>query len=400
MKILYVTDVFPPHCGGSGWSVYFFARALRERGHEVKIVSLDNTSRDYDGFEVEARSLNASQVPFTRNWKRETEDLPALAEWLREKSANYDLSHAHHKWSAIALARANPKHFFVTIRDYWPICICGRSQYRTGNACSRMDFTRCTFSGSILKGTVAPIAYGWFAQRLEERRKSLQSAEKIFCISHYLKDQLLPFFSDTQLAVVPNFAEPLPPKRTLESRQRFCVYVGRLEKNKGVHLLPKILKKSKVKLPILIVGEGSLQNWLIRKLDSYGIPANFLGYQEYPEMLSVLQQGEFVLFPSLWAEPLGRVLLEAAMVEKPVIAFDHPGGHHDIVQNDVNGLLVKSVKDFSKAVSRMASDGALRLRLGEAARKIYEERFSPDVVVPQLLQQYEETNRQDAEIER
>lgn len=389
MKILYVTDVFPPRCGGSGWSVYFFARALRAKGYDVKILSLDGPSRVYDGFDVESRPISSSSMPFAGNWKRENEDLPVLADWLREKASGFDLSHAHHKWSTIALAMAKPKRFFVTIRDYWPICICGRSQYRSGNICSRFDFTRCTLSGSLWKGTAAPFLYGWFEERLKERLEALQSAEKIFAISHYLRDQLLPFFPKDQLAVLPNFAEPLPAQRTIDLRERFCLYVGRLEKNKGAHLLPEIMKKSKNSLPLVILGEGSLQNGLIRKFRRRRIPANFLGYQEYPEMLSVLRQSEFVLFPSTWAEPLGRVLLEAAMVGKPVIAFQHEGGHHDIVRDNANALLVKSVKDFGAAVKKLAADEGLRDRLGQASQKTYEQCFSSAAVLPKLIQQYE-----------
>jgi glycogen synthase len=369
--------------------VYFFAKALRDKGHEVKILSLDGTSRNYDGFEVEARPLSVSRFPFAGNWKREKEDLPVLADWLKKNSENYDLAHAHHKWSIVALGMAKPVRFFATIRDYWPICICGRSQYRTGKECSKIDFTRCSFSENPLKGTASPFVYRWFEERLKERRELLKSAEKIFCISHHLRDQLLPFFPASQLIVLPNSAEPIPAQRILDLKQRFCLYVGRLEKNKGAHLLPEIMRKSKVPIPIVIVGEGSLQNQLIRKFQKRGNVASFLGYQEYPEMLSVLKQSEFVLFPSTWAEPLGRVLLEAAMAGKPVIAFQHPGGHHEIVYNNVNSLLVKSTKDFAAAVSRLASDEKLRQRLGEDSRKIYEQRFSPDAVISKLIQQYE-----------
>ncbi len=389
MKILYVTDVFPPHCGGSGWSVYFFARALREKGHQVTILSLDGESRQYNGFDVEARRMSNSSMPFAGNWQRENEDLPVIANWLQKRAAEHELAHAHHKWSAIALAMAQPRRFFVTIRDYWPICICGRSQYRTGNSCGRFDFARCTFSDSVLKGAASPFVYGWFEKRNRERRDLMQSAEKVFAISHYLRDQLIPFFPQQKVVVLPNFAVPIPATRTLDLKERFCLYVGRLEKNKGAYLLPEIMKRSKVTIPILIVGEGSLQNRLIRKFQKQGIPASFLGYQEYPEMLSVLRQSEFVLFPSVWAEPLGRVLLEAAMVGKPVIAFQHPGGHHDIVRNNVNGLLVRSVKDFATGVSRLASEGELRLRLGESSRKIYERRFSPNAVISRLMEQYD-----------
>jgi glycosyltransferase involved in cell wall biosynthesis len=132
MKLLYITDVFPPHCGGSGWSVYFFARGLRELGHQVDIISLDGSPREYDGFEVRTFPLKRSHAPFFASWDREKRQLPLLAQKIKAAAGSYDLIHAHHKVSALGTAIAQPERWFATIRDYWPICICGRSLYRTG----------------------------------------------------------------------------------------------------------------------------------------------------------------------------------------------------------------------------------------------------------------------------
>src|SRR5215204_1921909 len=83
MRLLYITDVFPPHCGGSGWSVYFFARGLRELGHQVDIVALDGSPREYDGFEVRTFPLKRSLAPFFATWDREVRQLPQLAEKIK-----------------------------------------------------------------------------------------------------------------------------------------------------------------------------------------------------------------------------------------------------------------------------------------------------------------------------
>src|SRR5262249_13737235 len=112
--------------------------------------------------------------------------------------------------------------------------------------------------------------------------------------------------------------------------------------------------------------------------------------KEHPEMLSILKRAKFVLFPSIWAEPLGRVLIEASMLRKPSICFSHPGGHHDVVQHKANGLMVKSNEEFSEAVAQVANDSELCRALGEAGRRIYEEQFSPDAVIPKLLEFYPE----------
>jgi glycogen synthase len=387
-NILYVTDVFPPHCGGSGWSVYFFARALRREGHNVQIISLNGPSRDYDGFKVHSIPLTKSDAPFIGNWVRENRDLPKISASLRPFIQNAEILHAHHRFSAVALAQAEPSRFFVTIRDYWPICFCSRSIYRTGVSCNLQDFTRCSAEDSTLKGIAAPLVYPWFEARLSRWDALVRRAEKIFCISNYLRNQLEPVFDEKKLAVLPNFAEELPSTHTTNVPERFVLFTGRLEKNKGAHLLPEIMQKSGIQIPLVIVGEGALRQELEQQFKSKSIDARFTGYLEYPEMLSVLRVCDFVLFPSVWSEPLGRVLIEASMLGKPSVTFDHPGGHHDIIEHEHSGLMANSIEDYAVCVARLANDSLLRNTLGQNGRKIYESRFTPEVVIPKLLHFY------------
>ena len=72
MRILLATDVFPPRCGGSGWSTYHLARAMRERGHAVAVVraALDPRAAapyEYDGFRVEQIAVAVPPAPVLRN---------------------------------------------------------------------------------------------------------------------------------------------------------------------------------------------------------------------------------------------------------------------------------------------------------------------------------------------
>ena len=39
MKITLVTEVFPPRAGGAGWSTRALALALKDAGHDVKVVT-------------------------------------------------------------------------------------------------------------------------------------------------------------------------------------------------------------------------------------------------------------------------------------------------------------------------------------------------------------------------
>ena len=392
-KILYVTDVFPPHCGGSGWSVYFFARELRNQGFDLRIVSLDSPSREYDGFKIESIPLSRNKLPFLTNFIRENQDLPKITARLKQLSPDFDILHAHHRFSSIALAMSEPSTFFTTIRDYWPICFCSRSIYRTGTTCTMNDFARCSGEEQTWKGIAAPLIYHWFDARLNRWNGVMRKAEKIFCISNYLKAQLLPVLTRINFRYLPNFSEEIATNENVSIPEKFIVYVGRFEKNKGAHLLPEIMENSKVQLPIVLVGEGSLRDELEKGFHDRSIRAHFTGYLQYPEMLHVLKKSEFVLFSSIWPEPLGRVLIEAAMLRKAAITFSHPGGHHDIVKNEVSGLMANSIEEYAASIARLTADSALRKSLGESARELYESRFNPQVVIAQLLRHYTESLR-------
>ena len=95
----------------------------------------------------------------------------------------------------------------------------------------------------------------------------------------------------------------------------------------------------------------------------------------------------FVL-PSL-TEGTPNAIIEAMAHAKPIIATA-VGGVPDVVTEDV-GLLVSpdDNKAMADAMARLAADADLRRRLGLAARKKYEQLFTPRAVLPLLTDFYE-----------
>jgi glycosyltransferase involved in cell wall biosynthesis len=93
-----------------------------------------------------------------------------------------------------------------------------------------------------------------------------------------------------------------------------------------------------------------------------------------------------VVFPSLWPEPLSRVLLEALALGIPVAAMD-TGGTREILSTPESGLLVEGVGDLGPALARLVGDTALRSRLAEGARE-RARAFSPEALVPRYVEVY------------
>ncbi len=66
-----------------------------------------------------------------------------------------------------------------------------------------------------------------------------------------------------------------------------------------------------------------------------------------------IYQNCFVL--SSFTEGFPNALLESCAVGTPVIAYDAPGGTKEIIENGVNGFIVKNEREFLNKISYLVS---------------------------------------------
>ena len=88
-------------------------------------------------------------------------------------------------------------------------------------------------------------------------------------------------------------------------------------------------------------------------------------------------------------EGMPKALLEAAAMGRPLVATDVPGCR-EIAREDETGLLtpVDDAAALADAIERLALDPPLRRRLGDAARKAVEDRFSSSAIGRQIAELY------------
>ena len=93
--------------------------------------------------------------------------------------------------------------------------------------------------------------------------------------------------------------------------------------------------------------------------------------------------------PSLWDEPLPRVVLEAYAYGVPVIGSNR-GGISEIVESGSTGFIFDPMcaGALEKAIERFMSDPGLACRLGKNAL-LRSEEFTPERIVAKYLQVYE-----------
>jgi glycogen synthase len=410
LHVLMPTDVFPPIAGGSGWSSYALARALQSRGHRVTAIVPRRGDpgirrRMQGSVPVIEAGYHAPSLPFVQNYYRFELLWPLLrnviaAEGYRERSAPIVI-HAQHAQTAPAAVLAGRElnaPVIATIRDAWPW-----HYFATGLLGDRLPFQPRGWTSDWLdllgrlgplKGVLAAAAIPYLRRHLQRRAALLAEADAVIAVSGYIRRKLLAIVPAERLHVVPNLVD-LAETETIVAMPAlhapdapFLLYVGKLQRNKGAHLLPEALSAARDRrggLPrLLIAGNGELDSELRRELTARGIDFQILGgWIDHDEVLRLMHQAELLLFPSAWGEPLSRVLLEALSAGACIAAIN-TGGTADAIVDGVSGVLVQDAEELGRAVAALLDDPERRERLRTGARQIARERFAPAVVAAEV----------------
>ena len=171
-------------------------------------------------------------------------------------------------------------------------------------------------------------------------------------------------------------------------------FAARLEYLKGpVQLIEafRIAHQTQSNMEVKIAGDGSQRNEILDLTRRIGLAdkCHLIGiYKTLKDRSQFMHSIDVFVLPSL-TEGTPNAIIEAMSHGKPIIATA-VGGIPDVVSEEV-GILVppNDVKALANAMSLLAGDVDLRQRMGIAARKKYEQLFTPPVVVPMLLDLYE-----------
>ena len=171
--------------------------------------------------------------------------------------------------------------------------------------------------------------------------------------------------------------------------------VGRLERNKGFHLLVETLAEVRHILGPrwrwLLVGNGKEEAALQAQVAAFGLQDHviFVGKLNDHELHSLYEQIDLFIHPTLY-EGSSLVTLEAMVHERPVIATA-TGGIPDKVFTGHNGILIPP-GDRSALVAAIKTAMEQRDRWpawGGAGRTIVETTFAWSIVARRTLQEYE-----------
>ena len=203
-------------------------------------------------------------------------------------------------------------------------------------------------------------------------------ARAVICVSHGVAESLArQGVVPERLHVVCNAIDgkqPLPVPQRLDGVPADAVVVGTvgsLIKRKAVnHLLRAVAALGDAQVHALIVGEGPEGPALRALAAQLGLAGrvHFAGFQQGP-LPWVAAMDIFCLVSA--SEGLPRVILEAMLLGKPVIATDITGSR-ELVRHGETGFLVPFGDDsaLQKALLRLVADETLRAAMGQRGREI------------------------------
>jgi glycosyltransferase involved in cell wall biosynthesis len=397
MRVLMLTQSYPPIVGGEERAVEDLSLELAARGHDVAVATLRQPGAEpRAGAGVRVHAMRSAVYRLRRFYgdpeRRQAPPAPD-PETVRElrrvlAEERPEIVHAHN-WlvhSYLPLDRAAGPALALTLHDYGLLCATRRLM-RRGSRCGGPGLLKCARCAGAHYGAAKGVATA-AATRVGRRRLG-RHVDLFLPVSRAVGE--LSGLRGEGCTVVPNLFRPASlaaPSADVRleqlPREPFLLFFGDAGDDKGAGLLASAYAELEGPPPLVFLGRPLLEGLAGRP----GVTV--LGPWPHELVMEALRRCLFAVVPSIWPEPFGLVALEAGAAGKAVVAAD-AGGLRDIVVDGRTGLLVPPGDRGALAValSRLITDPELRRRLGAEARG-QAATFAPGVVLPRVEAAYAE----------
>jgi glycosyltransferase involved in cell wall biosynthesis len=364
MRILLISDFYPPTPGGLEFHVDALAAELAARGDEVCVATLTRSPvPPRDGVVIRTIPSLARLLP------HESADRPfhpPIAEpvarrALRRIAAEFrpDVVHGH-SWLTASLPGDLDVPVVYTAHDYGLVCQLRTMLRPDDSICSGPQPAKCRSCGVDRYGAAKStlLTHGTIAGR---RRFP---ADHVVAVSTAVQRALSPSLS-IPIEVIPNFVAAEPPHESLPAdvpAGRFAFYAGDAGDHKGVPDLLALWESDPPAMPLVLATTRPLER---------AVPANIVPVTlRRGQVAAAFSRATVALAPSRWADPCPTVVLEAMRAGVPVVGT-RVGGIPDLVRDNVDGLLVAPGEPaaIGRAVAAIERDPDLAARLGASGRE-------------------------------
>ncbi len=382
-----ITTFYPPYnFGGDGIFVHQLSNELAKRGHFVDVIHCidayrllarhEPTSNYNDHPNVTVHGLK-SRFGFLSPLATQQTGFPLFksGQLKRILEKGFDVIHYHN----ISLV-GGPKILeyghgikLYTMHEYWLVCPTHVLFRFNRKACVKPHCFFCTLTYK------RPPQLWRYSGLLESAAKKVDAFITMSNFSkeiHYQMGFKIPIVS---LPPFPYWTESILPisgesvGQTLN--QPHFLFVGRLEKLKGLQTLIPIFRRCK-KAQLLIVGKGSYEPNL-RKLAGNVTNIQFLGHLSQRELRPIYRNAVAVIVPSICFEVFPLVIIEAFSQQTPVIVRDI-GGMTEIILESGGGITYNTEEELMTSMDRLLMEPSYRNNLGISGYEAFQSRFTAE----------------------
>lgn len=180
-------------------------------------------------------------------------------------------------------------------------------------------------------------------------------------------------------------------RKNLKLEDKFVIgHFSRLSPWKGQHILIDALSQCPQDVVVILVGDALFgeQDYvqdLHEKVTALGLEnrVKFLGFRaDIPQLMTMC---DLVTHTSTAPEPFGRVIVEAMLCGKPVIAAE-AGGAVELVEDGINGFLVTPGKpqELAQVIHNCRRESVKTANIANNARISASERFDVRIINQQI----------------
>ena len=380
MKILTVHNCYKIR-GGEDESREAEDRLLADKGHEIGQYVLQNSI---------IHGHNPLSVGLRATWSGSSYE----AVKKRLQLDRPDLVDVHNFFPLLSpsihyAARSLGIPVVQTLHNYRLLCP-GATFYRDGKVCQECTnhllpwpsiVHRCYHQSTLHTAAVAAMI------SVHRLFRTWQRAVSVFvAVSEFEKREFVKAgFPEAKIVAKPNFV--FDPGCAGPGGSDF-LFVGRLSPEKGIRTMLTAMENLKAPLRLRIVGEGPMAEE-VRCATAKDPRIEYVGKLSQKQVLELMAQSKFVIFPSEWYETFGRVVAEAFAYGTPVITANL-GGMSELVDDGRTGFhfRVGDPADLARVLEKAFHYTSGLSQMRYEARREYEKKYTPERNYEMIMELY------------